>query len=62
MAEVGYEVCVLARTDQSPGFFGVFFTGSSEAESMGGGGAGEVNTSTEPRNKAETTCPPSGDR
>lgn len=40
--------------------FVFFFTGSSEAESRGG--AGEVNTSTEPRNKAETTCPPSGDR
>ncbi|TNN71436.1 hypothetical protein EYF80_018385 [Liparis tanakae] len=27
-----------------------------------GGRPGEVNINMEPRNKAETTCPPSGDR
>lgn len=55
MAEVGCEVCVLARTDQSVIFF-------QEAERESGEGPGEVNISAKPKNKTETTCPPSGDR
>lgn len=39
-----------------------FFFLQAAVKQRVGGGAGEVNTSTEPRNKAETTCPPSGDR
>ena len=47
-----------------PGQIRVFFQEAERewGELWDGGGPGEVNISAKPRNKTETTCPPSGDR